>query len=626
MWEGDLHLKLRRLRWLSFPGVFLLAAVHSTIVHYVSTPFPNAWQGWVEVAVYSITGSLVAWLGITWTARAAGLQSEAEVQLQGAYSELEQRHQQLLQLNTLGEQVATADNHHTILELATRAPLQLTKAQASTVVTFDNDRDVLNLDMAWGLSDSYLAGLRQRIEDGIDAERCRKCDKLHAKADQDCPLFDGLQPLAHAEGISSLVCLPIALEEDRTSVITAYYPSAANPTEDHIRLLNILSAVIAGALENLRIRTRNINTIHTIDQPLATNRADTAVGLVDLANQVLEIAISGWEAQAGGIFLLDESPQTWTCYAQRGLGDDLADERFALGMKMAREVFSLSRPSIASELELTASKTIRSAAAAPLITEGKVIGALFLGSKRPRAINERQTDLLSAVAHQIGLAIRNAQLYNQLGQMAVLKERQRLSREFHDGLAQTLGFLNLQAEQVGQLVEAKQLNSASEEIQELRKNIHAAYVDVREAIDGLRISLDSPGQLAVRLKIYTDEFSRQTGIETLFSTQPEDFTTKPEIALQLLRIVQETLTNVRKHAQANKVNLELKATPVSIELFITDDGVGFPQNGGGESLHRGYGLTMMRERAEGLGGTFSVATSPGRGTRITVHIPIKETL
>jgi len=623
-WRADLHTTLRRVRWMVFPGVLLLASIHRIFILFIAEPLSPPWYGIAEVVIYGLTGSLVAWGGLTWIANTASRQAEAESQLQDAYRSLEQRHNQLLNLNKLGEAVAAADNQQDILELATRAPLELTAARASTVVTFDNQQDRLQLDMAWGLSDSYLSGLRQRIDQGIPAERCRTCNILHAHAEQDCPLFDGLQPLAKEEGLNSLVCLPITLEKERTSVITAYFPTAAGPTEDHIRLLSILSAVISGALENLRVRTRQAHTITSLDQAISSSplKPPSPEARHDVAYQVLDIALSGWEADAGGLFIFDDLNQAWTCQAQRGLGEDLADPRFKIGLEMSRQAYENVYPVIQSELEDSLGHDLISAAAAPLITEGIVIGALFIGSQRSNAVNQRHLELLTAIAHQIALAIRNVQLYNQLGQMAVLEERQRLSREFHDGLAQTLGYLNLQAQQIEAMLEKEEIPSAAEEIQALRKHIRAAYVDVREAIDGLRLSLDDPGQLADRLREYTLDFAHQFDIETEFTSRPEHLTTSPEIALQLLRITQESLTNIRKHANASQAKVNINETETGIELDITDNGNGFPPSEFGDPTHRSHGLTMMRERAEGLGGTFSVATSPGQGTHISVLIPV----
>jgi signal transduction histidine kinase len=148
-------------------------------------------------------------------------------------------------------------------------------------------------------------------------------------------------------------------------------------------------------------------------------------------------------------------------------------------------------------------------------------------------------------------------------------------------------------------------------------------VDAREAIDGLRLSVENPDQLAAGLAEYVADFARQTGLEASFAAEPADLTTDPHTALQLLRIAQEALTNVRKHAQARRVQVSLSAAPAELELKVTDDGRGFPDGLQPDRVFRRHGLATMRERARSIGGTFTVATGNGQGTRIAVTIPLR---
>jgi nitrate/nitrite-specific signal transduction histidine kinase len=618
--SAPLHFQLRRIRWLAPVIVLLLAALHQLLLqNLIVLAFP----GWAEAArllVYTFTGSIVAWIGISWLATAVTRRAEAEMELRDAYHELETNHQKLLALHDLGQSVAAASDKQAIFELTARAPLHLTEANSSTIVTFDgeNGDSRLKLDMAWGLSESYLKALRSQIEKGVLADRCRTCTVLHAHADGDCPLFAGLQEQARQEGIRSLVCLPIVQANERIAVLSAYFPSADGPPEDQIRLLNILGGVVAAALESLRNRQIQAKTLNALDQA-----AQTADALDDLAVQVLNIAIAGWEAEAGGLFLYDEKSGTWSCSAQYNLGQKLADPRFDLGLDMARQTLDQNLPVIISDLAPDAGHGLRAAAVAPLITEGQTLGALFLGAKRPQALNDSHRELLVTMAHQIALAVRNAQLYTQLGQMAVLEERYRLSREFHDGLAQTLGYLGLQSERLESLLKMGQMDTAVSEFAEMRRSIRAAYVDVREAIDGLRLGVEDVGQLAARLGEYTTEFTRQTGLSVNFTAVPDQINVLPATAVQLLRIAQEALTNVRKHAQAQEVDVRLRQIAGELELTITDDGRGFPNALPVERRYHSHGLASMRERTESLGGMLTVATQPGQGTRITVVVPVE---
>lgn len=617
--EIPLHFQLRRFRWVVFPVVLLLAALHQFALFLIADAFSNIPGWWVQLLIYTLTGSIAVWLGITWISNSVASQFEAENNLRQAFSELEHNHQQLLALHNLGERVAAADDQQAILEIAARAPLELTGAQASTVVTFDENHNQLNLDMAWGLSESYLNALRSQLENGVPSSCCKNCNSLKTHIGSDCPIFNGLKSTAQENGIQSLICLPINHEEERVGIISAYFPTADGPPEDHIRLLNILGGVIASALENFRTRAREIETVHAIDRVTNNEPMEESKALDDIALQVLEITAAGWDAQFGGLFLFDEEVSAWVCKAQIGLNEP--PQRIKLAQEMAQQAYDLRDSVIKAGISYKDNTDMGSMAATPISTEGKTLGALFLGARRQRAINENHAELLTTVAHQIALAIRNAQLYAQLEQMAVLQERHRLSREFHDGLAQTLGFLGFQGERVENLIKTKRNAEAASEIHELRQTIRDAYADVREAIDGLRLSIENPANIADRLSEYASAFTRQTGIHTSFTATPKGLRFEPRTSLQLLRIVQEALTNIRKHAHAQEVELLLQADQDSLHLIIRDDGLGFPTEIKSDQLHRSYGLTTIREHAEGVGGTLSIATNPNEGTQITVQVP-----
>jgi nitrate/nitrite-specific signal transduction histidine kinase len=618
--DGPLFVQLRRMRWMVFPGVLLLAALHQLTLYLLTNAFPNSWTWWLQLIIYSLTGSAAAWVGITWISEAVERQSIAENHLRDAYADLEHNHHQLLALHNLGERVAAADDKHALLEIAARAPLEIANARASTVMIFDENQDRLKLDMAWGLSESYLHLLRSRLNEGIPAARCRYCDSLKTHIGSDCPLFEGLQSRAKKDGIQSLICMPVSHEEERIGIISAYFADVDGPPEDHIRLLNILGDVIATALENLRARARESETLHALDHLTNQKPVDEFKALDDIASQVLDITAAGWDAQYGGIYLFNAENSTGKCIAQREILE--SPGRSAIAQEMVHEVHVRGEPVIRTGLESDKNDGIGSMAAIPLSTEGKTFGALFLGARRQRAIQNNHLQLLRTVAYQIALAIRNAQLYTQLGQMAVLQERHRLSREFHDGLAQTISYLGMQAERVENLIQDEFWNEATTEIHQLRNTIRDAYADVREAIDGLRLSVDNPSQIVDRLSDYCAAFTRQTGIETQFNATPLDLSIDPSTSLQMLRIVQEAMTNIRKHAQAQNVVLLLREDLGVLHLSISDDGVGFPQKSKIDQSPS-YGLTTMRERAEGLGGTLTIATSPDEGTRITVEAPVK---
>ncbi len=616
----DLSRLIARLRWVVPLIVLLLAAGHQVVVHRLLDLLAPDSHSLIELAIYSFTGSLVAWLGLTWIARAVSRQEQAQVELQAAYENLKSMHQQLLAVHEIGRQVASAADVQEVLELAARAPVYLARAKGSAVVSFDENNDRLKLEMTWGLSDGYVHALRRRVEEGIPAGRCRGCTPLQARVTGDCPLFQGLQDLAQAEGIASLICLPIAREQVREGIISAYFSSPDGPSEGQIRFLNIVATEIAAALEGVRLRTQQMAAFYTVE-----NLTRLQENLSDLLEQVLETTLAGWGAESGAILLYDKETATWHHWAQRGLGDGPGHPHFGLAIRLAEQARRTGQAILVPDLAKHESSDsnithgLASAAAAPLMAGGELLGALVMASSRRRAFQPRHAPFFSAIAHQAALAISNAQLHAQVQQMAILEERYRLSREMHDGLAQTLSSIGWQLDHLKMLLGKGELKTLEWELTDSRQAVREAYMDVREAIDGLRLAVDHPGGLVAALAEYVADFEKRTGIVTHFQADDELLPLSPPTELQLLRIVQEGLTNVRKHAGAHHAWVRLQATSHGVELVIADDGQGFDPHLPRDRHH--LGLASMRERAQSLGGSFTLATSPGQGTRLTVTVP-----
>ncbi len=615
--QQPLHQQLRLLRWNAPMAVLALAALHQLFVETVIRPLHSSLGWWLEVLVYTVSGSIAVWWGLTYIAQGAARQAETEQELRQAFAELEDSHQKLLALDRLGQYIASAPNEDEVYKLAVQAPSELVEAQSATLVTFDEEKQELNLAMAWGLSNKYARAFRGYLETGVAAERCRTCNVLHAHVDGDCPLFVGVADVAKEEGIRSLLCLPIHVDQERIGILTAYFPSADGPTEEQIRLLNILGGVIAFAVDSLRARERQMEALQSLDTAARDHHS-----LAQLASQTLQTTMAGWKAQAGAIFLFDHELDQWICLAQQGL-EDFASARFTFAQQLAQQAYA-ERAILIHSMVKEGEHDLRSAAALPLISEGDVFGVLFLGAKRPQGLNPQHMELLQTFAHQIALALRNAQLLQELEQTAMLRERYRLAREFHDGLAQTLSYLGFQMERVERLFQKGQYEKIARELPEIRQVVRSAYMDVREAIEGLRLRWEDPTQLAENLRNYARDFALQSGMEVRLHFRPEDIIAPAHISLQLLRIAQEALTNVRKHAHASQVDIHLTLQDGYIELRVADDGVGFAETAMSPREHGGFGLTSMRERAESIGGHLSVMTGPQQGAVILVSVPVPE--
>jgi signal transduction histidine kinase len=207
---------------------------------------------------------------------------------------------------------------------------------------------------------------------------------------------------------------------------------------------------------------------------------------------------------------------------------------------------------------------------------------------------------------------------------AVLEERARLSRELHDGFAQLVAFLLVRIDTVEGLVSANRGTEAVAELERMRSVTDDLYQDVRESISELRTRVSERG-LAATVHEYVDAYEDRHDLTVRLEGEEVAGVLPAMIAFQLLRIIQEALTNVRKHARAHNAWISFKKLEGNeLEMIVADDGQGFePEKVSADASQTSFGLASMRERVESLGGNLQLDTHPGAGTRVIVTIPLK---
>jgi two-component system nitrate/nitrite sensor histidine kinase NarX len=263
--------------------------------------------------------------------------------------------------------------------------------------------------------------------------------------------------------------------------------------------------------------------------------------------------------------------------------------------------------------------------AVPLVWRGEeALGVLVLGSNSTQAFAQRQQALLETLAGQAALLIQNARLMVQVEYQAVVDERARLAREIHDGLAQTLAFLKIQASQMQNYLARGEMERLTSSLQASYRTLSDAYIDARQAIDNLRrVPASSPHDW---IKQVAADFEQSTEIKIDITAFALSIEFPANVQAQLIRIVQEALSNVRKHANAQRVAIHGHQDGDSVLIEVRDDGRGFaPENVNGNSH---YGLVGMRERAESIGADFQITSQPGSGTVVSLRmpVPVKEEL
>ena len=287
---------------------------------------------------------------------------------------------------------------------------------------------------------------------------------------------------------------------------------------------------------------------------------------------------------------------------------------------------------------ILAREGVASLAAFPFRLEHALDGVLVVGFRKDRAVGEREMRLLSSLAEKAVIAVSNARLYESLREheqelehlsqarvLAQEEERRRIAREIHDGLGQMLTAIKFSVEVMEDspgLEERERKKLA--EIKELLDNV---MTEAREISYNLMPSVLEDFGLVPALQLLCDNFSKRLNTKAAFVSHGNNGRYERALEINLYRIAQEALNNTAKYADAGTVELQLLRSDSGVRMTIVDDGKGFNRGmeGARHKVKEGVGLVSMRERATAFGGLLTIESSPGKGTSITVEIPITKT-
>ncbi len=219
-----------------------------------------------------------------------------------------------------------------------------------------------------------------------------------------------------------------------------------------------------------------------------------------------------------------------------------------------------------------------------------------------------------------------AQLIDQGCMLAALEERQNLARDLHDSTSQVLGYVGFQLDAVRQLYQIGKAEQAENQLARLSGAVQNAHAEIREFILNLRMGPAPQQSLIPILKQHLESFSLENNIEALLIIPPglDEPCLDWQSKVQVFRIVQEALSNARKHAQAKRIMVTLEQREDQLQVLTQDDGCGFnPQL---DIQTNQYGILFMRERAEKLGGSLLIQSERGAGTNIVLKVPLQARL
>src|SRR6267154_1316818 len=254
----------------------------------------------------------------------------------------------------------------------------------------------------------------------------------------------------------------------------------------------------------------------------------------------------------------------------------------------------------------------------PMLIAGRVTGFIGIRFTLKRGFRQEEIELTRALAHQATLAMQLTRLSAQARQSAVTAERNRMARDIHDTLAQGFTGVIVQLEAVEEAMSRNQGVKASGHLDRAGELARESLREARRSVQALRPQALDEKQLSEALKDLIDKMTSGTTLHAEFTLQGEQQKLPPEWETNLLRIGQEVLTNVLRHARASEFNVLLVFDGRQIRLDLRDNGCGFdPQR-----RHEGFGLQGMRERAEGMGGQLTIQSAAGKGTAISIVLPV----
>jgi PAS domain S-box-containing protein len=254
----------------------------------------------------------------------------------------------------------------------------------------------------------------------------------------------------------------------------------------------------------------------------------------------------------------------------------------------------------------------------PMLVAGRVAGFIGIRFTLKRNFRQEEIELTRALVQQATLAIQLTLLSAQSRQSAVMAERNRMARDIHDTLAQGFTGVIVQLEAAGEAMSQSRTAIVSDHLNQAGDLARESLREARRSMQALRPQALEEKQLSEALKDLIEKMTRGTTVKAEFTLQGEQQKLPPEWETNLLRIGQEVLTNVLRHAHASAFDVQLIFDSREIRLTLRDDGCGFdPQR-----RHEGFGLQGMRERAEGMGGHLSIESANGKGTMISIVLPL----
>ena len=393
-------------------------------------------------------------------------------------------------------------------------------------------------------------------------------------------------------------------------------------TREDIELASGVANSVALAVENARLYEK---TRQRLAESQGIQRVTASLLRKNTLQEVLDIicneALNLTDATGSAVLMLEE--KGWLKVTS-AVGEVLSSlDRLPIQGSLAGQAVLSGEPVLANDvasldLEYLRNLAISTLIAAPLKVESTIIGVLDVVNK-VGGFTRDDLRIISLFADQAAIVIDQTQLHQQVEQMAVMEERQRLARELHDSVTQALYSVNLYAEAARLALVAGKHAVAQENLHNLREMTREALLEMRLLVFELHPSILEKEGLVAALRARLAAVENRSGLKTELQVKGQK-ALPISMEEEIYRIAQEGLNNVVKHARARHIGIILEYRQESLFLKLMDDGTGFDVPAA--RLSGGMGLPGIQERVRRIGGTLTIESSPGNGTKLTVMAPL----
>jgi signal transduction histidine kinase len=609
-WGG---LRARLIVWFFVPAVVVLAVVAVVFLY----AYPSATG---DSVVDRRSLPLLLGLGVVLSALAIAVGVRRVTRL--VEQRVANRTRELAALNAIAATVGQSPNLDESLDDALGKVLQVMDIEAGGVYLLDEESGLLTIATQRGFSPQFVSEIdRLKVGEGFSGRVVESGQPLVVRNVSTDPRLT--RAAVQEEGLRSVAIVPLSSRRRVLGTLFAATRGYREFTEQEVQSLSSIGHQIGVAIENARLleseqrRAEQFRVIGEVGRHIAS-----ILDVDELLGEIVRLLKETFGYYMITIGLIEGNEVVF----KAGVKTHWAEPQFrppplkvgdqGITSWVAATGESLLVPDVSKEPRyrfLADAAETRSELAVPLKTKSGIIGVLNVESDQLNAFDESDVVVLQSLAHQAAVAIENARLYEQAQQLAVVEERQRLARELHDAVTQTLFSASLIAEVVPR-VWAIDPDEGGRQLEEVRLLTRGALAEMRTLLLELRPEVLIEAEMNDLLQQLGSALTGRTGVPVVVIAEGEWELPAP-VQIALYRIAQEALNNAGKHAGASQVDVYFTSEPDRVVLAISDDGRGFDV----ASIPPGHlGLGIMRERAAAIGARLEIDSEIGRGTGVVV--------